>query len=43
MTKILLVDDDMQLCQTIKGYLTGARHAVDSVNTGIEATPGRTQ
>jgi DNA-binding response OmpR family regulator len=37
MTKVLIVEDDEALCQNVKSWLKGARHVVETVNSGAEA------
>jgi CheY-like chemotaxis protein/tRNA A-37 threonylcarbamoyl transferase component Bud32 len=36
MAKILLVDDDLELSRTLKGWLASDKHTVDNVHTGTE-------
>jgi DNA-binding response OmpR family regulator len=35
--KLLIVDDDIALCESLKALLTGEKHLVDVVNNGLEA------
>src|SRR5271165_6173659 len=37
MAKLLIVDDDLQLCQVVESFLKSCNHAIDCVSMGVDA------